>query len=356
VKELGLLAWGFGPRFEEAFRPLAEEGLVPARVIAGQGRLVRLGTSEGEASGEISGRLRHQAQSGADLPTVGDFVGCEKRPGGSWRVHAVLPRFSAFSRRMAGQDGEEQVLAANVDTVFIVVGLDSNFNTRRVERALVLAWESHARPVVLLTKPDRCEDAEARRREIEASAPAVPVHVLSPKHGTGVEALLPYLISGETLVLLGSSGVGKSTLVNRLLGEDRRKTAEVRETDSRGRHTTTRSALVQLPSGALILDTPGLRELQLWGGAEGLVDVFPEIDQLATECRFRDCRHGTEPGCAVRAAVVAGRLAVERLESLVKLRAEVKAAETPRGIPRRVEEKSRWRPVSKAARSFRPRG
>ena len=356
VTEKGLLEWGFGNRFEDAFRPLADAGLVPARVISGQGRLLRLGTAEGEVEGEISGRLRHESRSSANLPTVGDFVGCERRPGSVWRVHAVLPRLSAFSRRAAGDDGEEQVLAANVDTVFLVAGLDSNFSPRRIERALVLAWESRARPVVLLTKPDRCDDPEARRVEMEASAPGVPVNVLSPKHGTGVEALEGYLGRGETLVLLGSSGVGKSTLVNRLLGEERHKTAEVRRADSRGRHTTTRAALVQLPSGALILDTPGLRELQLWGGTLGLVDAFPEIDRLAPECRFRDCRHGTEPGCAVRAAVLAGRVDVDRLESLVKLRAEVERADSPRDVPRRVEEKNRWRPVHKALRTFRPRG
>jgi ribosome biogenesis GTPase len=210
--------------------------------------------------------------------------------------------------------------------------------------------------VVLLSKPDRSDDPEARRLETEALAPGVPVHVVSPKHGSGVDALGRYLVPGETLVLLGSSGVGKSTLVNRLLGEDRHKTAEVRSADSRGRHTTTRAALVRLPSGALILDTPGLRELQLFGGREGLVDAFPEIDQLSLECRFRDCRHGSEPGCAVQAAVSAGHVNVDRLESLVKLRSEVERAERPREIPRRVEEKRRWRPIHKELRNFRPRG
>jgi ribosome biogenesis GTPase len=240
-------------------------------------------------------------------------------------IHAVLPRKSKFSRKVAGQRTDEQVVAANVDTLFLVSGLDGDFNPRRIERYLTAAWDSGARPVVVLNKLDRCDNPDACLLEVEAVAMGVPVHRVSALKGTNVEELTAYLGPGQTVGLLGSSGVGKSTLVNHLLGEERMATGEVRASDSRGRHVTSHRQLIVLPGGAgILVDTPGLRELQLWGTADGLAAAFSDVEALARSCRFRDCGHGAEPGCAVRDAVSEGRLAAERVEHFARLGRELR--------------------------------
>jgi ribosome biogenesis GTPase len=358
---LNLEKLGWTSSFEEAFRSFAEDGLTPGRISAGFTHLYRVLTGEGELLADVAGRFRHQAGAPQDFPAVGDWVALEPRPDeGRATIHAVLPRKSAFVRKAAGDTVLAQVLAANVDTVFLVGGLDGDFNPRRIERALVLAWESGAVPVVLLNKADLCTDAdrdtEARRAEVEAVAPGVPVHVVSGRRGDGMETLAPYLAPGRTVALLGSSGVGKSTIVNRLLGEERQRTSEVREHDQRGRHTTTYRELIVLPGGALLVDTPGLREMQLWGGEdEGLDRAFDDVARLATGCRFRDCRHRGEPGCAVLAAVEAGELAEERLASHRKLEAELRHLVVKADLGLQAEQKAKWRKVHKAQRKNRPR-
>jgi ribosome biogenesis GTPase len=323
--------------------------LVPGRVVLAHTRILRLRGAEGEWQGEASGRLRHASRRPEDRPAVGDWVAVSP-PHGSSRalVHSVLPRRTAFVRRAPGDLAVQQVLAANVDTVFLVMGLDRDFNPRRIERALVLAWESGALPVVLLNKADVCDDADARRTEVEAAAPGVPVLVLAAKEGTGLDALSPWLERGKTVALLGSSGVGKSTIVNRLLGEERQRTREVRSSDQRGRHTTTHRELVTLPRGGLLLDTPGLREIQLWASDEALSSAFSDLEALAPGCRFRDCAHDSEPGCAVRAAVEANELSAERLASYQKLRAELRALETREDPLLQREERGRWRAIHKS--------
>jgi ribosome biogenesis GTPase len=243
-----------------------------------------------------------------------------------------------------------QVLAANVDTVFLVMGLDGDFSLRRIERALVLAWESGAVPVVLLNKSDVCDDVPRRRAEVEAVAPGVPVCVIAAKPGEGLDSLAPWLVPGRTVALLGSSGVGKSTLVNRLLGREKQRTREVLEAGQRGRHTTSHRELIPLPGGALLLDTPGLRELQLWSDEAGLQATFGDVHELSSACRFTDCRHGTEPGCAVRAAVEEGRLDASRLDSFRKLQAELRALEIREDPFKRREERSRWKAIHKSLR------
>jgi ribosome biogenesis GTPase len=289
------------------------------------------------------------------LPAVGDWVALEVRPGeGRATIHAVLPRRSRFSRKVPGSVTEEQVVAANVDSVFLIAGLDGDFNPRRLERALVLAWESGARPVVVLNKAD-LGGAEQRRREAEAATPGVPIHVVSVRTGHGLGALDVYLRRGQTVALLGSSGVGKTTLVNRLLGGGARPTADVRSGDDRGRHATSHRELVVLPGGGMIVDTPGLREIQLWGGEEGLREAFAEVGELAPACRFRDCRHEGEPGCAVLAALADGRLAAERLASYRKLAAEQRRFALRHDQRLRQAERRRWRQIHRLARRHRPR-
>jgi ribosome biogenesis GTPase len=236
-----------------------------------------------------------------------------------------------------------------------VMGLDRDFNPRRLERALVLAWESGAEPVVLLNKADVCDDVASRLLEVESPAAGVPVLVLAARSGRGLEALSPWLEAGRTVALLGSSGVGKSTIVNRLLGEERQRTREVRTADQRGRHTTTHRELLPLPGGGMLIDTPGLREIQLWASDEGLAAAFDDVEALARDCRFRDCAHQSEPGCAVVTAVEAGTLAEARFASYCKLRAELRALEVRADPELQRQQRQRWRLIHKAAKSHRPR-
>jgi len=342
---------GWSEADKSRFAPFAAEGLVPARVVAGHTRLLRVLSAAGERLAESSGSLKHEASGREELPAVGDWVALRQREGHDRDViQAVLPRRTAFVRRAAGVRAVAQVLAANVDTVFLVMGLDGDFNPRRLERALVLAWESGAEPVVLLNKADVASDLEARRAEIEQVAGGVPVCVIAAKHGEGLEAIAAWLVPGRTVALLGSSGVGKSTLVNRLLGHEKQRTHEVRESDQRGRHTTTHRELIELPGGALLIDTPGLRELQLWSDGSGLEAAFEDIGALATACRFTDCGHGSEPGCAVRAAVEERQLDPARLASYLKLQAELRALEIREDPLRRRTERGRWKAIYKSLR------
>jgi ribosome biogenesis GTPase len=353
----GLQDLGFSPALADAFSPFAAEGLAPGRVVAGHTRLFRVRTEADEVLAGLAGSLRHRARGPGDRPAVGDWVALGPADGRHRAViHGILPRRTAFVRRAAGDRTVAQVLAANVDTVFLVMGLDGDFNLRRLERALVLAWESGAEPVLLLNKKDLCPDFEARRLEAERVAPGVPVRVVAAKPGEGLEGLSEWLGRGRTVALLGSSGVGKSTLVNRLLGREKQKTREVRASDQRGRHTTSHRELVPLPGGALLLDTPGLREIQLWSDGTGLEATFGDLAALGASCRFRDCGHDREPGCAVRAAVEAGGLERRRLESYLKLHAELRALEVREDPFLRREERSRWKAIHKSLRKDLKRG
>jgi ribosome biogenesis GTPase len=330
----------------EHFAGHARRGLLPGRVALAQRDLYVVWTAAGPVSAVLAGRLRHHAAGAAGLPAVGDWVALRPREGEEPAgVDAVLPRRSAFVRKAAGPGTDEQVVAANVDTLFLVSGLDRDFNPRRIERSLVLAWESGASPVLILNKADA--EHEARLADAQSAAPRVPVHVVSALVGTGLDALAPYLARGRTVALLGSSGVGKSTLVNRLLGRDVQATREVRARDGRGQHATTRRELIRLPGGALLVDTPGWRELQLWAEGPGLDRAFEDVATLAAGCRFRDCAHGEEPGCAVREA-----LGEERLRSYRKLQAELRALAARQDERGRSAERARVRAIVKAARRF----
>jgi ribosome biogenesis GTPase len=358
MEGVSLDALGWSPRLEEAFAPLRAAGHEPARVALEHTHIYRVMTSRGEALARVSGRLRHSALSRADYPAVGDWVAMkETAHPGRWSIHAVLPRSSQFTRKVAGSRAVEQVLAANVDIVFLVAGLDGDFSPRRLERYLILSWESGAQPVVLLNKADVIEDAGPFVNEAARVASGVPVHTLSSKTGVGLAELSQYLTAGRTLAFLGSSGVGKSSIINRLAGQELLKTRDVRASDSRGRHTTTHRELVVLPGGALVIDTPGMRELQLWEAREGLGEVFDDIQSLAAGCRFRDCGHRAEPGCAVRGAVEEGALDAGRLESFLKLQDEIRATEARTDERAQQEAKRQARLGSKAAKKlYKERG
>jgi ribosome biogenesis GTPase len=341
---LHLLGWN--PSIENAFAPYRSRGLAPARVAREDRDRYLLLDERGERAARLAGRLRHEARSRAELPAVGDWVAA--RVAATAVIVAVLPRASAFVRKVAGETTEPQVIAANVDTVFLVAGLDGDFNLRRIERYLAAAWESGADPVVVLNKADLAADLERRVAEVESVAPGVSVLAVSALEGEGLEALGPWLAPGRTVALLGSSGVGKSTIANALLGGLRQETGAVREDDSHGRHTTTRRELVPLPGGALLIDTPGMRELQLWGGDEGLDGTFPDVATLAARCRFRDCGHAGEPGCAVREAVEAGRLDESRLESWHKLQRELTRLAARQDARARAAQEAKWKAISRS--------
>jgi ribosome biogenesis GTPase len=326
-------------------------GHEPGRVLIGFNYLYRVGIEGGEIDVVLAGRLKHHAERQGELPAVGDWVVVRKQhEEDRGAIVAVLPRRSRFSRRTAGNVTDEQVVAANIDVIFIVMGLDDDFSVRRLERYLLMARESGAAPVVLLTKPDLSADLPADVAEVAAAAGDVPVHVVSPKHNQGLEHLGPYVAAGRTAALLGSSGVGKSTIINRLVGSDVRKTREVRESDSKGRHTTTHRELVVLPDGGLMIDTPGMRELQLWDASESVRGTFDDIEALAVGCHFTDCRHRDEPRCAVKAAVEDGRLTPDRLASYLHLQDELAYLARQQDERAQIEEKRKGKIGAKALR------
>jgi ribosome biogenesis GTPase len=325
------LGWDDG--FAAAFEPY--DNCIPARVSAQHRGAFDVLTEQGELRVQLAGRLRHEAASGAELPAVGDWVAVRDET-----IQGVLPRRSAFSRKVAWSQTEAQVVAANLDTVFVVSGLDGDLNPRRLERYLTLAWESGATPVLVLTKADLCADREAALLEVEQVALGVSAHVVSNVTGEGLDELTRYLAPAKTVALLGSSGVGKSTLANRLLGEELQATKEIAE-DGRGRHTTSSRHLFQLPGGALLVDTPGLREVQLWDADEGIQDAFADVDEVAARCRFNDCAHEQEPGCAVQAAIADGTLPVERLDSYRLLQRELRHLAVKQDARLRSEEKKK---------------
>jgi ribosome biogenesis GTPase len=314
-----LQRWGWSSYFEALWNEGERGSAVPARVIAQQRKFWRIAGAFGECWGEASGKLRLAAEEGVEWPAVGDWVVADLREAGSSAlILEVLPRRSRFVRKVAGKKIAEQVLAANIDTALLVAALDGDFNPRRVERYLAQCWESGAKPVIVLNKADACVDTTVKTAEIERIALGTEVCVISARTGQGMDGVEKFLKRGQTVVLLGSSGVGKSTIANRLLGEMQQEVQPVREGDSRGKHTTTAREIFVLPGGALLMDTPGLRELQLWDAAEGVSQTFADIEGAA-ECRFGDCTHENEPGCAVQAAVDAGTLEEARLENRRKL-------------------------------------
>jgi ribosome biogenesis GTPase len=304
----------------------------------------------GEMDAEITGHLRHIAKDRSALPAVGDWVAIDVIEAEEKAIiHSILPRRTKLSRKEAGRRAAEQILVSNVDTVLLMMSLNADLNPRRIERYLGTLWESGALPVIVLSKADLCPDPSLAVSEIGAAAPGVEIYVLSATTGIGVEALQPYLGPGNTVVLLGSSGVGKSTLTNYLVNTEVQKTLEVRAGDDRGRHATTYRRLFPLPAGGVLIDTPGMREFQLWEAA-GLDDTFEEIGQLAGSCRFRDCTHQSEPGCAVKRAIADGVMEPERLSSFQKLKREMEYNDRRKDAAAQSELKKRWKRMHKAMR------
>ena len=334
---------GFDNGFAAALEP--HDNCIPGRVAAQHRGEYDVLTEGGELRARVSGRLRHEASSGADLPAVGDWVALRDQA-----IHAVLPRRSAFLRKVNLGAAEAQVLAANLDAIFVVTGLDADFSPRRLERYLTLAWESGATPVIVLTKADLCADPYDRLLDAEQVALGVPVHLVSNLTGEGVAELAPYLGPARTVALLGSSGVGKSSLANRLLGHEAQATKALAE-DGTGRHTTTARQLFRLPSGALLVDTPGLREVQLWEAGDGIQEAFADVDELAADCRFNDCAHQREPGCAVQEAIDEGRLPRERLQSYRALQRELARLARKQDARLRSEERKKRVAFAKSLRN-----
>jgi ribosome biogenesis GTPase len=354
---------GWDDFFADEFRKTGIPDAVPARIITQQKSLCTVRNESGEMTATIAGRLRFKADNSVAYPVVGDWAAVTPRPDeGKGIIRAILPRRSSFSRqvagvrqRLGGGQTQEQVVAANIDTVFLVSGLDGgrNLNLRRMERYLTLAWNSGARPVIVLNKIDLCPDIVAAISEAVEIAPGVPVHAVSATERTGLEELDIYITKGSTVALLGQSGVGKSAIINALLGVERLKVGDIRASDHKGRHTTTHRELILLPGGGAVIDTPGMREIQVRGDEGGLRDAFEDIESLAGLCRFSDCRHENEPGCAVREAIERGTLDPARFRSYRKLQRELRhvAMRESNGI--RLEEKLRWKRISQMAKRIR---
>ncbi len=320
--------WGWTPFFTEKFRFWENSGYLPARVIRGEKNFFRVWSPQGELTVRFTGKVRHKAGGRANLPVVGDWVVVEPQSAQRGIIHALLERKSFFSRNLPGtRKGkdrvEQQVIAANIDLVFIVSGLDRDFNLRRIERYLTLVSSSGADAVILLNKTDLCENPEACKAQVEAIAGNSPVHLCMARNAEQLDVFFSYMRPGETIALLGSSGVGKSTILNGLLGEERQKIGAVSQSDGKGRHTTTHRELILFPNGGILMDNPGMRELHLWGEAEDLSESFADIEGLAGNCKFRNCQHKTEPGCAILKAIEAGDLNSERLASYHKLKDEL---------------------------------
>ncbi len=345
-----LLPWGYNAYFQALFSEYADQGLLPGRVLAEYTHCYRLQTSLAEVLGEVTGKYRHLASSREDFPAVGDWVAYSQESDGPARIHATLPRLSCFRRQVSGAKGDVQILAANVDTLFLVMGLNQDFNLRRLERYLSLAWDSRSKAVIVLNKQDLSPDPEAQLQAVRDLVGDTPVYRLSALYHEGLQALDSYLQPGQTLAVLGSSGAGKSTLINALSGQALMDTGGVRKGDEKGKHTTTHRELLRLPQGALLIDTPGMRELQLWDAGEGIDQTFGELVELAQQCRFRDCKHEAEKGCAIQAALAADEIDIGRLNNFRKLQREDAHHRRKFDALAQIEEKRRWKQIHKSMR------
>lgn len=333
--------------------PYISKGMMIGRIASGYKDRYRIFTEHGQFIGQISGKQRFNARSSDDFPVVGDWVAISHHNHNEAVIHAILPRKSKFSRKSAGKVTREQIIAANIDIVFLVNALNQDFNLRRMERYLTLVWESGANPIIILSKADLCTDIQEKLSQVESVSFGVPVLVISTVMNSGLDQVKKHISEGKTIALLGSSGAGKSTLVNALLGKEVQKVKEVREKDDKGKHTTTTRELFLLPDGGIVIDTPGMRELQLWQADEGLSQTFEDVMYYANQCRFRDCSHRNEPGCAVRKALDNGELDKKRYENYVKMQKELAYLSRKENKLELISEKER---IKKMHRAFRKSG
>lgn len=348
---MDLSSLGWNDFFAAQFADFQDTDFFPGRVSRENRNNYSLLSTAGNLLGELSGRFQHNATERGMYPAVGDWVVLQRQEGRDRAIiHAVLPRSSQFSRKAVRAGGnpdgkgrtEEQILAANIDTVFLISGLDMDFNLRRIERYTTIAWDSGASPVIILNKADICGVVDEKIAEVEQVAIGVPVLAVSAKDNAGLDQLAPFIQPGRTIAFLGSSGVGKSTLINALAGEQRMKTTDVREYDNRGRHTTTHRELIVLQDGGIVIDTPGLRVLKAWDNDEGIGRTFADIEEIATRCRFSDCQHNAEPGCAIREALDSGAIESTRYESYLKLQRELAHLERRKDVKKMRQETREW--------------
>jgi len=348
--------YGWDMFFEERFKEFSEKNLLPARVTEANRLVYKLVSERGELMGKLSGRFRHNCHSKGDYPTVGDWVAYKPtEQKGFVPIQGLVERKSRFMRKVAGKLSEEQVIAANVDVIFIVSGLDQDYNIRRLERYVTLASESNAEYVFILNKADLREDVEKLTSEIKNLFGTVPVYAISALRNLGLEQIAPHITAGKTIVFLGSSGAGKSSIINRLLGEEKQKTGHVSYHDGRGRHITTSKNLLVLPSGAIVVDTPGLRELSMLCTGEGLKNAFADIEELAADCKYKTCTHTNEPGCAVQEAVKEGKIEERRLGNYQKLSKEIAYNLTKHDARFQNKRNKFWKNVSKLRKEIKSR-
>lgn len=342
-----LKTYGWDSFFEAYFSEFSDDGYVPARVSVEHRNYYELYSAAGELTAEKSGKLFYQAEDTNLLPAVGDWVVINPLQNENKAVIiAVLPRKSKFSRKKAGGTTEEQIVAANLDTVFIMSSLNQDLNLRRIERYLTLAWDNDIKPVLILSKADLVGDIFEKLALVQDAYPGTDVHAISSVKKAGIDELLPYFEGNKTAAVIGSSGVGKSTLINSILNWKKMEVSDISLYKDKGRHTTTHRELTLVPGGGLIIDTPGMREIQLWEGSEGLSELFGDIEQLALECKFTDCKHESEPGCAIKSAIKKGVLDEKRFKSYKKLLNEVSYFERKQDKKAQMEEKKKWKKIS----------
>lgn len=343
--------YGWEEFFEKEFEQYSKKNYKAGRVAIENKSNFNIYTESGELTAEISGRFHYNAGASSDYPGVGDWVVIKVIPEERKAIiEYVLKRKNKFSRKAAGDTTDEQIIAANADIIFIVTSLNQEINLRRIERYLTLATENNAEPVLILSKSDVCENEDSKLTEVRSVASGINVHTISAKENTGIDELRKYFEGNRTVAVVGSSGVGKSTLINCLAGSEQMEVSEISLYKDKGRHTTSHRELIVLKDGGLIIDTPGMREIQLWEGNEGISDAFADVEELSVRCRFTDCKHDTEPGCAVKKAIEDGELTVERFNNYIKLQKEARHFEIKNDKKAQIEEKKKWKKISSNAK------